>query len=107
MAKTKHTHTGTCQACGRQQAVDNTVLHKIAKHGYTVNFGYFNGVCFGARGEMPAELDVELTKKTILGCMATAADHDSDAAGLKLGIIKPSHFQRWNPNKEVTKKGTW
>ena len=37
----KHTHTGTCQICGRRQAV-NVKTGRLAKHGYTVaRFGFF------------------------------------------------------------------
>lgn len=42
--KTKATHNGTCQCCGNSQAVNPF----LAKHGYTVDFGFFNGVCMGA-----------------------------------------------------------
>jgi len=40
----KATHNGTCQCCGRNQAVKKGVL---AKHGYTVENGYFEGTCVG------------------------------------------------------------
>lgn len=39
------THSGTCQCCGNFQKLPNGVL---SKHGYTVDFGYFNGVCRGS-----------------------------------------------------------
>lgn len=35
---------GICQCCGREQAV---VRGNMAKHGYTVEQGWFNGVCSG------------------------------------------------------------
>ena len=43
---TKATHNGTCQACGRNQAVKAD--GRLAKHGYTGDYGYFNGTCSGA-----------------------------------------------------------
>ena len=49
---TKATHNGTCQICGNEQAV--TAKGYIAKHGYTVEFGYFEGTCPGS-GELPLE----------------------------------------------------
>jgi hypothetical protein len=53
---TLHTHTGHCQACGRQQAVDNA-LGTLAKHGYKVaGFGFFMGTCQGS-GRRPLELE--------------------------------------------------
>ena len=41
-------HRGHCPHCARQQAVRNGGM---AKHGYDVTHGYFNGVCSGA--DMP------------------------------------------------------
>ena len=35
---------GICQCCGREQAVVNG---RMSKHGYTVEQGWFNGVCSG------------------------------------------------------------
>lgn len=43
---------GNCQVCGRLQATNGT----LAKHGYTVDYGYFNGVCYGAH-EQPLQVD--------------------------------------------------
>lgn len=51
---TKATHNGTCQACGRNQAVKAD--GRLAKHGYTVDYGYFNGTCSGAE-HAPLEKD--------------------------------------------------
>ena len=54
----KATHYGTCQVCGRNQKAPNGL---VAKHGYTVDGGFFNGVCFGS-DELPFEQD-----RTVLG----------------------------------------
>lgn len=73
--KSKHTHQGTCQACGAVQAVDN-VTRLIAKHGYKVaGFGFFNGTCQGS-DHPPAEVEVFLTYKIIESCLAWAANMD-------------------------------
>tara|TARA_Y100001951_G_C11280597_1_gene265098 strand:- start:892 stop:1740 length:849 start_codon:yes stop_codon:yes gene_type:complete len=61
--KRTHTHRGHCQACGRVQAVD-THNNFIAKHGYTVDFGYFSGVCTGSNRK-PLEVDKTFTEETI------------------------------------------
>lgn len=37
-------HRGNCQVCGRLHAV---VKGKVAKHGYTVKDGWFEGACNG------------------------------------------------------------
>ncbi len=102
MTKTTHTHRGTCQACGSVQAVDN-VSGLLAKHGYTVNWGYFNGTCQGS-GRKPAEHDVTLTHTVIAFCTETAASHDDSIAALKDGTTVPSTFLRWNPTKKVEHK---
>ena len=52
-----HTHTGTCQLCGREHAV-NEKTGVIAKHGYTVDYGFFSGTCRGA-GCQPLQISRE------------------------------------------------
>lgn len=42
-----HTHRGHCQVCASIQAIDPKT-GRIAKHGYNVRYGSFNGVCFGS-----------------------------------------------------------
>lgn len=59
----KATHNGHCQVCGRTQAV-NSKTGRLAKHGYTVDWGFFNGVCHGS-GNLPLEVDTTVTKTTI------------------------------------------
>jgi hypothetical protein len=56
----KHTHTGTCPACGRQQAV-NVKTDRLSAHGYTIKYGWQMGTCGGAR-ELPAELSDEFAR---------------------------------------------
>lgn len=52
---TKATHNGTCQICGRLQALPSD---KLSLHGYDVKHGYFNGICPGA-GHVPLEVSRE------------------------------------------------
>jgi len=59
----KHTHRGTCQVCGAIQAVDNKT-GTIAKHGYTVDWGMFEGECQGSH-KLPLEKSSELTVQII------------------------------------------
>lgn len=74
-SKTKHTHTGTCQACGAKQAVDNNT-RKMAKHGYKVaGFGFFAGTCPGS-DKKPAELDITFTHHIIMQMGEIAAECD-------------------------------
>ena len=51
----KATHTGECQICGNTQALPNGVL---SKHGYTVHWGFFQGVCSG-HAKQPFELSCD------------------------------------------------
>jgi hypothetical protein len=87
----KSTHRGTCQACGRVQCV---TLHKdtLAKHGYTVDWGYFNGVCQGAEAK-PLEVERTLTDAIIEIMHDKAARADKVAADLKSGAVAPTYFK--------------
>lgn len=55
------THNGHCQCCGRLQA---HTPRGIAKHGYTTEYGFFNGTCSGS-DRQPLELDTALCDATI------------------------------------------
>ena len=71
------THTGICQACGRRQAVHvNTGM--IAKHGYTTEYGFFNGTC-GGSDHLPLELDTEINLATVNAMYNFAASKDAEA----------------------------
>jgi len=59
----KHTHRAHCQVCGAQQAVDNKT-GKLAKHGYTVEHGFFEGECPGSHN-LPIEVDHTMTDNII------------------------------------------
>lgn len=55
------THKGHCQVCGALQMLPSGVL---AKHGYTVDWGFFNGTCYGS-GHLPIEQDKTLVLEMI------------------------------------------
>tara|TARA_R110000851_G_C12839492_1_gene541590 strand:- start:54 stop:665 length:612 start_codon:yes stop_codon:yes gene_type:complete len=86
----KHTHKGTCQACGRVQAVNNK-SGMIAKHGYTVDWGYFSGICQGS-DEAPLEQSTEVTLRVI---------RQLQAASVQLSAMKRSDIT----TVEVKKRG--
>lgn len=75
----KATHTGTCQACGREQKCPKGV---IAKHGYTVlgrgNGGFFNGTCKGS-GHAPLEVSCDLAAECADGARRYAASLEEQA----------------------------
>jgi len=76
---TASTHTGTCQACGRRQAV-HVKTGMIAKHGYTTEYGFFNGTC-GGSDHLPLELDTKVNVATVAGLRKFADKQDAEAAG--------------------------
>lgn len=83
------THRGNCQVCGHQQHVVGTVL---AKHGYTVKNGYFNGTCRGS-GRQPIQTERTITDATIVGLGKFAAECDKSAANLRTGTTHPSRIR--------------
>ena len=90
MAKGKY--IGTCQACGRNHVVKAGGV--MAKHGYTVDWGYFNGVC-GGSDERPLELDREYADRCVVLYKAeaerlmaiTAADVDEIRIDIKKRFV--------------------
>lgn len=55
------THTGICQLCGKRHMLPGG---KLAKHGYTLDYGFFNGTCRGS-DELPFEVSKELAEKSL------------------------------------------
>jgi len=74
---TKATHNGTCQACGRSQAV--TARGTLAKHGYTVDYGYFSGTCSGS-GKKPLEQETAHNIDVVASIRDWADKQDEKAA---------------------------
>jgi hypothetical protein len=76
---TDTTYTGICQACGRRQAVH---VHggKIAKHGYTTDWGFFNGTC-GGSDHLPLEQDDAYNLTVVANLHDWAAKLIDEAAG--------------------------
>lgn len=75
---TKATHNGTCQVCGAEQAV-NPSTGKLAKHGYSVEWGYFNGACSGG-DELPMQINKDLALSMMLELDNHAERCDANAA---------------------------
>lgn len=92
-----HTHTGTCQVCGRQQAAKNNGGRTIAKHGYTVEFGWFTGVCAGS-GAQALEISDAFAREFAAKLVADATDLRAFVARLNKGEIDPvrcARLDRW------------
>lgn len=85
MAKNTATHYGTCQGCGCKQKLPCGVL---AKHGYTVQWGFFQGTC-NASGELPFEESCDFCKKCIVNAKAQLASVRESAERLRRPITEP------------------
>lgn len=81
---------GNCQCCGRQQAVKNG---RMAKHGYTVERGWFTGVCSGERFA-PMQVSREQTDKIITDITAQIPELIAKAEKVKAGKITPQFIIR-------------
>lgn len=95
MENRNHTHTGNCQACGREHAVD-LIRGDIAKHGYTVDWGSFTGVCSGA-DRLPAQKDIEYTLYMIALCQREAKRLDFLAGALERRETDPATVTHYDP----------
>jgi hypothetical protein len=95
MQNKTHTHRGTCQACGAVQAV--MVKGLLAKHGYTVEWGFFNGVCTGA-DRLPLEVNKDLAMATISHLRDEFIPvQKARIAGLENGTV----FPKWTKREKV------
>ena len=84
------THNGTCQICGSLQALPGGVL---SKHGYTVEHGWFEGVCPGAK-HAPLELDRAFADEVASSLLRQAKNEDADAKLVLSGGLLPT--RAWN-----------
>jgi hypothetical protein len=95
MAKTTHTRRGTCQVCGAVQAIDNG-SNITAKHGYKVaGYGFFAGVCPGAR-HVPAELSLVVTHAIIAQLEEAALAHDAEAVAYRAHTTLCTTYTEWD-----------
>ena len=88
---------GNCPCCGREQAV--LASGQMSKHGYTVENGWFNGVCGGDRFE-PMQVQREVTDQIIISVRQDVKKLETRAADLKAGrevlgqVRMPGEFVR-------------
>lgn len=81
----KATHKGTCQWCGNVQKLPNG---RLAKHGYTTRWNFFEGVCRGAE-ELPYEQSCELVKQSIKGAKEHKQSLLDEATKLRQPATEP------------------
>jgi hypothetical protein len=67
----KATHYGTCQLCNSLQKAPGGYL---AKHGYDVQYGFFNGICRGSH-ELPYEVSNELLVAILASIKVSIANY--------------------------------
>lgn len=83
---TKTQTRGHCPYCGREQAIKNGTM---AHHGYTVDWGYFNGVCQGQQ-HRPLEQDRTVWDQLKVKLLEDAAEKDDIARRLEDGTLDPT-----------------
>lgn len=81
---------GNCPCCGREQAV--LASGRMSKHGYTVEHGWFNGVCLGDR-HAPMQVQREVTDQIVFKVRHEVKDLEARASDLRsgratLGLVK-------------------
>ena len=91
---------GNCQLCGHQQA---TTGFAMSKHGYTVEHGWFAGVCHGEQ-HAPLQKDRSVADRVIAQVRAEAAELVIKADKVKAGEISPKVVVKtdiWRNKTEV------
>jgi hypothetical protein len=81
---------GICQCCGREQAIVNG---RMAKHGYTVECGWFSGVCSG-KNFVPMQVSRDHTDKLVAQVTKEVGDMISKANRIESGEVKPTTITR-------------
>lgn len=82
----KKQQRGNCQCCGKQQAVLASGV--MSKHGYTVDNGWFNGVCDGQNYE-PMQVSREVSDKIADQILAECVELEKKAVAYKEGRAHP------------------
>lgn len=80
---------GHCQICGHIQAVNGRVAH----HGYTVQWGFFNGTC-GGHIHPPIEADRKALDGLVQQLRKEAAEKNEFADRLEAGTLRLKTIKR-------------
>jgi hypothetical protein len=89
---------GNCQCCGRDQAVLS--YGTMSKHGYTVDHGWFNGVCNGEHFK-PLQVDRSVADHTIAAVLEECKSIEATLDDLKSGKIHPAEGTIYCASKQV------
>lgn len=82
-------YRGNCQVCGRPHAV---VKGKVAKHGYTVKDGWFEGVCNG-QFYAPMQHSTERTAEIVAAVRRDCEELDARVEALVAGTVHPASIK--------------
>lgn len=99
---------GNCQVCGRLQAADP----RLSKHGYTVENGWFNGVCPGA-GFDPIQASRGLLDRIMVDILRDCDQIEAHALKIEQGKYTPETIvvqeyrkaTRWSDEQPEVRKG--
>lgn len=103
---TKTQLRGICQCCGRQQAV--LASGNMSKHGYTVEQGWFSGVCRG-QNHQPLQLDRTQADRTVQTVRHDVARLQQNLLDLQAGKIFPEivNTGRYDFAKQASETVSW
>ena len=79
------THVGHCQVCGNEQKLPGG---KLAKHGYSVQWGFFSGVCQGS-GHDPFEVSKDRIDAAIQRALVESGELEDRAIALDRPATEP------------------
>lgn len=93
MTATRTQYRALCSVCFNQQAVDSHGF--IAKHGYTVQHGFFSGTCPGAGFRHFGTADGrDNTLRVAEDCEANARIADANAEAIRTGTVEVTEWDR-------------
>lgn len=95
---------GTCQICGRVQAVRDK--GNITHHGYTIEYGWFQGTCPGQRHK-PLEHDKSETEKQIGLIEKEIPEIEKRIKKLKAGKIHPLKISNGSTGFGRNRQNNW
>lgn len=95
--------SGICQVCGRRQAVN--AKGNIAKHGYSLEYGFFNGTCQGS-DHLPFEQDKSLAVAIIVDVHDSMSQLRADAGILEAPAV-PEADGSWLAWVHEYRPATW
>jgi len=94
------THYGSCQLCGSLQKAPGGYL---AKHGYDVKYGFFNGVCRGSN-ELPYEVSCDLLVSVLASIKISIANYVEEPAPKR---TTPGRFTSGYNRAKVERSAQW